>query len=161
MQFSHEVEQMCKVAKGPKHGPAPIPEEGRWIKPYQISDISGLSHGIGWCAPQQGTCKLTLNAKNGIIEEALVETIGCGSDQIKGKIINIKIARPGPQAEIVSSTPNAPALTKLYIRHISIIPESECCFIPLPSFPAFTFSVTFNAFKHSSSKSLISFSSSN
>ncbi|MEG1581652.1 MAG: hypothetical protein RR334_00630, partial [Clostridia bacterium] len=26
---------------------------------------------------QQGTCKLTLNVKNGIIEEALVETIGC------------------------------------------------------------------------------------
>ena len=28
-------------------------------------------------APQQGACKLTLNVKNGIIEEALVETIGC------------------------------------------------------------------------------------
>ncbi|HLZ20198.1 MAG TPA: hypothetical protein VKO67_11315, partial [Smithellaceae bacterium] len=33
--------------------------------------------GVGWCAPQQGACKLTLNVKNGIIEEALVETIGC------------------------------------------------------------------------------------
>ena len=32
---------------------------------------------MGWCAPQQGTCKLTLNVKNGIVEEALVETIGC------------------------------------------------------------------------------------
>ena len=59
------------------HGPAPIPEEGKWVKAYQISDISGLSHGIGWCAPQQGACKLTLNVKNGIIEEALVETLGC------------------------------------------------------------------------------------
>jgi NifU-like protein involved in Fe-S cluster formation len=68
---------MCTVAKGPKHGPAPIPEEGRWVKAYEIKDISGLSHGIGWCAPQQGCCKLTLNVKNGIIEEALVETIGC------------------------------------------------------------------------------------
>ena len=68
---------MCTVAKGPKHGPAPIPEEGRWVKAYEIKDISGLSHGIGWCAPQQGTCKLTLNVKNGIIEEALVETVGC------------------------------------------------------------------------------------
>ena len=29
------------------------------------------------CAPQQGTCKLTLNVKDGIIQEALVETIGC------------------------------------------------------------------------------------
>ena len=65
------------TSKGPNHGPAPIPEEGRWVKAYQISDISGLTHGIGWCAPQQGTCKLTLNVKNGIIEEALVETIGC------------------------------------------------------------------------------------
>ena len=77
MNYSHEVECMCPVTKGPHHGPAPIPEEGRWVKAYQISDISGLSHGIGWCAPQQGACKLTLNVKNGIIEEALVETIGC------------------------------------------------------------------------------------
>ncbi len=77
LQYSHEVENMCTVAKGPHHGPAPIPEEGKWVKAYQISDISGLSHGVGWCAPQQGACKLTLNVKNGIIEEALVETIGC------------------------------------------------------------------------------------
>ena len=76
-QCSHEVEQMCRVAKGVKHGPAPIPEEGKWVKSYQISDISGLSHGIGWCAPQQGMCKLTLNVKEGIIEEALIETTGC------------------------------------------------------------------------------------
>ncbi len=77
MNYSHEVENMCVVKKGPNHGPAPIPEEGKWVKAYQISDISGLSHGIGWCAPQQGGCKLTLNVKDGIIEEALVETIGC------------------------------------------------------------------------------------
>ncbi len=77
MNYSHEVENMCVVKKGPNHGPAPIPEEGKWVKAYQISDISGLSHGIGWCAPQQGGCKLTLNVKDGIIEEALIETIGC------------------------------------------------------------------------------------
>lgn len=74
---SHEVERMCTVAKGPHHGPAPIPEEGKWVKVYEIKDISGLSHGIGWCAPQQGACKLTLNVKDGIIEEAMVETLGC------------------------------------------------------------------------------------
>ena len=68
---------MCCVAKGPKHGPAPIPEEGKWVKAYDIKDISGFSHGVGWCAPQQGACKLTLNVKEGIIQEALVETIGC------------------------------------------------------------------------------------
>ncbi len=77
MKLTHEVERMCTVAKGANHGPAPIPEEGRWVKATQITDISGLSHGIGWCAPQQGTCKLTLNVKGGIIKEALVETIGC------------------------------------------------------------------------------------
>ena len=77
MNFTHEVEQMCCVAKGPKHGPAPIPQEGAWTKAYEIKDISGLTHGVGWCAPQQGACKLTLNVKNGIIQEALVETIGC------------------------------------------------------------------------------------
>ena len=47
------------------------------MKAKEIKDISGLTHGIGWCAPQQGTCKLTLNVKDGIIQEALVETIGC------------------------------------------------------------------------------------
>ena len=77
MNYSHEVEQMCAARKGPHHGPAPIPEEGKWVKAYEIKDISGFSHGVGWCAPQQGTCKLSLNIKNGIVEEALVETIGC------------------------------------------------------------------------------------
>lgn len=77
MNYSHEVENMCVVKKGVGHGPAPIPEEGKWVKSTQITDISGLTHGIGWCAPQQGTCKLTLNVKNGVIEEALVETVGC------------------------------------------------------------------------------------
>ena len=77
MNYSSEVEAMCPLAKGAYHGPAPIPQEGAWTKVYEIKDVSGLSHGIGWCAPQQGTCKLTLNVKEGIIQEALVETIGC------------------------------------------------------------------------------------
>ncbi len=77
MQYSHEVEKMVCVKKGPNHGPAPIPEEGKWVQSKEIKDISGLTHGIGWCAPQQGACKLTLNVKEGIIREALVETIGC------------------------------------------------------------------------------------
>ncbi len=77
MLYSSEVERMCVVAKGANHGPAPIPEEGQWVKAKEIKDIKGLTHGIGWCAPQQGACKLTLNVKDGIIEEALVETIGC------------------------------------------------------------------------------------
>ncbi len=77
MNYSHEVENMCIVAKGVKHEPAPIPQEGTWTYSKQITDISGLTHGVGWCAPQQGACKLTLTVKNGIIEEALVETLGC------------------------------------------------------------------------------------
>jgi len=77
MIYSHEVERMCPITKGPNNGPAPIPVEGKWVQSYQISDISGVSHGIGWCAPQQGASKLTLNIKEGIIEEALIETIGC------------------------------------------------------------------------------------
>jgi len=77
MEVSHEVQQMVCVHRGPNNGPAPIPEEGRWVQAREIKDISGLTHGVGWCAPQQGACKLTLNVKQGIIEEALVETIGC------------------------------------------------------------------------------------
>ena len=77
MQYSTQVKEMCTVAKGPNHGPAPIPEEAKWVRAKEITDISGLTHGVGWCAPQQGACKLTLNVKNGVIEEALVETVGC------------------------------------------------------------------------------------
>ena len=68
INYSHEVETMCCVAKGPHHDPAPIPEEGKWVAAKQITDISGYTHGIGWCAPQQGCCKLSLNVKNGILE---------------------------------------------------------------------------------------------
>ena len=77
MIYTTEVENMCPVAKGAKHEPAPIPEEGQWVHAKKIEDISGFTHGVGWCAPQQGACKLSLNVKNGVIEEALIETIGC------------------------------------------------------------------------------------
>ena len=77
MIYSHEVETMCPVAQGVAHGAAPIPEEAKWVKAKEIKDISGFTHGVGWCAPQQGTCKLSLNIKEGVIQECLVETIGC------------------------------------------------------------------------------------
>ena len=77
MHYSREVEEMICVTKGPNHGPAPIPEEGKWVQAKEIKDISGLTHGVCWCAPQQGACKLTLNIKQGVIQEALVETLGC------------------------------------------------------------------------------------
>ncbi len=110
MDYSHEVTAMCKVAKGPHHGPAPIPEEGKWVKATQISDISGLSHGIGWCAPQQGCCKLTLNVKNGIIEEALVETLGCSgmthSAAMAGEILQGKTILEALNTDLVCDAIN-------------------------------------------------------
>jgi len=110
MNYTHEVEQMCCVAKGPKHGPAPIPEEGRWVKAYEIKDISGLSHGIGWCAPQQGMCKLTLNVKGGIIEEALVETCGCSgmthSAAMAGEILQGKTLLEALNTDLVCDAIN-------------------------------------------------------
>ena len=77
MIYSKEVEMMCPVHQGVHHGAAPIPEEARWVKAKDVTDISGYTHGIGWCAPQQGCCKLSLNVKDGIIQEALLETVGC------------------------------------------------------------------------------------
>ena len=82
MQYSQEVENMCPVAKGAYHGPAPIPEEGKWVQAKEISDISGLTHGVGWCAPQQGACKLTLNVKDGITHSAAM-----ASEILPGKTI--------------------------------------------------------------------------
>ena len=77
MEYSHEIKRMCTVGNNANHGCAPIPEEGKWVQAKNVTDISGFTHGIGWCAPQQGACKLTLNVKDGIIEECLIETIGC------------------------------------------------------------------------------------
>ena len=41
MIYSHEVEMMCPVAQGANHGPAPIPEEAKWVQAKEIKDISG------------------------------------------------------------------------------------------------------------------------
>ena len=119
MNYSHEVERMCPIAKGANHGPAPIPEEGRWVKAYQISDISGLSHGIGWCAPQQGACKLTLNVKDGIIEEALVETLGCSgmthSAAMAGEILPGKTLLEALNTDLVCDAINT-AMRELFLQ---------------------------------------------
>ena len=119
MQYSHEVEQMVCVAKGPKHEPAPIPEEGKWVHAKQISDISGLTHGIGWCAPQQGACKLTLNVKEGIIQEALVETIGCSgmthSAAMAGEILVGKTILEALNTDLVCDAINT-AMRELFLQ---------------------------------------------
>ena len=119
MQYSHEVMDMVCVAKGPKHGPAPIPEEGKWVQSKEIKDISGLTHGIGWCAPQQGACKLTLNVKNGIIEEALVETIGCSgmthSASMAAEILTGKTILEALNTDLVCDAINT-AMRELFLQ---------------------------------------------
>ena len=72
MIYTKEVQNMCPVNKGAYHGPAPIPEEGKWVQVKQISDINGFTHGIGWGAPQPGACELTLYVKGGIIGGGVV-----------------------------------------------------------------------------------------
>ena len=119
MTYSKELEDMCYVRKGVDHGPAPIPEEGKWVKAKEIKDISGLTHGIGWCAPQQGACKLTLNIKNGIIQEALVETIGCSgmthSAAMAGEILTGKTILEALNTDLVCDAINT-AMRELFLQ---------------------------------------------
>ncbi len=119
MNYSKEVENMCVVKKGVDHGPAPIPEEGKWVKAKEIKDISGFTHGIGWCAPQQGACKLTLNIKEGIIQEALVETIGCSgmthSAAMAGEILVGKTILEALNTDLVCDAINT-AMRELFLQ---------------------------------------------
>jgi len=119
MTYSQQVQNMCPITKGPKHGPAPIPEEGAWVKAYEIKDISGYTHGVGWCAPQQGTCKLSLNIKNGVIEEALVETIGCSgmthSAAMAGEILPGKTILEALNTDLVCDAINV-AMRELFLQ---------------------------------------------
>jgi len=112
---------MCTVAKGACNGPAPIPQEGKWTKAYEIKDISGLTHGVGWCAPQQGCCKLTLNVKNGIIEEALIETLGCSgmthSAAMAGEIMPGKTILEAMNTDLVCDAINV-AMRELFLQII-------------------------------------------
>ena len=118
MIYTKEVEKMCPV-HGVCHGCAPIPEEGKWVQAKEIKDISGLTHGIGWCAPQQGACKLTLNIKNGIIEEALVETIGCSgmthSAAMAGEILVGKTILEALNTDLVCDAINT-AMRELFLQ---------------------------------------------
>lgn len=119
MIYTKEVENMCKVSQGANHGCAPIPEEGKWVQAKEIKDISGLTHGIGWCAPQQGACKLTLNIKNGIIEEALVETLGCSgmthSAAMAGEILPGKTLLEALNTDLVCDAINT-AMRELFLQ---------------------------------------------
>ena len=77
MDYSKNISQMIPVNRCHIHGPAPIPQEGRFRKVKSIDEISGFSHSVGTCGLKQGACKLSLNIKDGIIQEALIEVIGC------------------------------------------------------------------------------------
>lgn len=119
MNYSTEVVEMCTVAKGPNHGPAPIPQEGKWTKVTAVQDINGLTHGIGWCAPQQGACKLTLNVKEGVIQEALVETIGCSgmthSAAMAAEILSGKTILEALNTDLVCDAINT-AMRELFLQ---------------------------------------------
>lgn len=119
MEYSEQIKGMCCVAKGPNHGPAPIPEEGKWIKVKEVKDISGLSHGIGWCAPQQGACKLTLNVKDGIIQECVVETLGCSgmthSAAMAGEILPGKTVLEALNTDLVCDAINT-AMREIFLQ---------------------------------------------
>ena len=117
--YSKEIEEMCVVKNGVNHGPAPIPEEGRWVRAKEIKDISGLTHGVGWCAPQQGACKLTLNIKDGIIQEALIETTGCSgmthSAAMAGEILVGKTILEALNTDLVCDAINT-AMRELFLQ---------------------------------------------
>jgi len=117
MELTSEIIKMHCVAKGCDHGPAPIPEEGKWIQAKEIKDLSGLTHGIGWCAPHQGCCKLTLNVKDGIIQESLIETIGCSgmtqSAAMAGEILPGKTALEALNTDLVCDAINV-AMRELF-----------------------------------------------
>jgi NifU-like protein involved in Fe-S cluster formation len=121
MIYSTEVQNMCRVARGANHGPAPIPQEGKWVQAKEIKDISGLTHGVGWCAPQQGTCKLTLNVKNGVIQEALIETVGCSgmthSAAMAGEVLTGKTILEAMNTDLLCDAINV-AMRELFLQII-------------------------------------------
>lgn len=119
IELTSEIEEKCCVARGVKGQPAPIPQEGLWTKVKEIKDINGLTHGCGCCAPQQGTCKLTLNVKEGVIQEALVETIGCSgmthSAAMAGEILPGKTILEALNTDLVCDAINV-AMRELFLQ---------------------------------------------
>lgn len=119
MEFLSEINNMCCVKNNANRGPSPIPEDGKWVASREIKDISGLSHGVGACAPQQGACKLTLNVKNGIIVEALVEVLGCSgmthSAAMAGEILPGKTLLEALNTDLVCDAINS-AMKNIFLQ---------------------------------------------
>ncbi len=117
MQFTHEIEQMCCVKKGCNHGPAPIPQEGNWTQSKEITDISGLTHGVGWCeaacpsapvlktsarasAPRSAPCTAPAPRGPRYLEmaEGYITKLALDED---GEIIGYEFVRMGPMMEMI------------------------------------------------------------
>ncbi len=77
MEHTNHYKKMMPVCRCAGHCAAPIPQEGVFSSVKEISQLCGFSHGVGTCAMKQGACKLSLNIKHGVVQEALVEVIGC------------------------------------------------------------------------------------
>ncbi|MDC5842046.1 iron-sulfur cluster assembly scaffold protein [Vibrio europaeus] len=121
MQYSSEIQSMCPIQRGDLHPSAPIPVEGLMVRPKDVIAISGLSHGVGACAPQQGAAKLTLNVKQGIIEEALIETIGCSgmthSASMAAEILTGKTILEALNTDLVCDAINV-AMRELFLQFV-------------------------------------------
>ena len=76
-QLTGKIREQTVVRRCTLHENAPVPQEGVYGHIREVRDISGFSHSVGTCGLKQGACKLSLNIKNGIIKEALIEVIGC------------------------------------------------------------------------------------
>ena len=77
MEFTCELKDKKRIAAVGLHENAPIPQDGEYVHAREVKDLSGFSHSVATCGLKQGACKLSLNIKDGIVEEALIETIGC------------------------------------------------------------------------------------
>ena len=129
MHYSSEIQSMCPIQRGDLHNSAPIPVEGAMVSPKDVIAISGLSHGVGTCAPQQGAAKLTLNVKNGIIAEALIETIGCSgmtqSAAMAAEILTGKTILEALTTDLVCDANNV-ALREIFLLLVYGRTQSAC-----------------------------------
>ena len=77
MDYTCELMEKKRINAVGIHENAPIPQDGEYTHAREVKDLSGFSHSVATCGLKQGACKLSLNIKDGIVQEALIETIGC------------------------------------------------------------------------------------
>ena len=119
METTQALDRMRAVKPCTAHGMSPIPQEGTFGEVKEIRQLSGFSHSVGTCALKQGACKLTLNVKEGIIQEALVETIGCSgmthSAAMAGEILPGKTILEALNTDLVCDAINV-AMRELFLQ---------------------------------------------